>query len=405
MTGLRRSCDRRGLVYRRGRVTRLGGGTGGCRRNARRTQIRRLERQLVNLRWLVAAFGAVQVGFAIRDQGDGPVLRAPARESPWSSGSTIGNLAICQLGPRAGRPRRSSRGRARGVRARRRRDPRPGLARPRAAPADPVWVIGYLLPLEGAARWGLRGGLVGAAVPRRGVVPRDDPRTDAAGTTRQVGLAFRAGMAFVVGGGGRARSCSSAPDRATRPARPGGGGGAGSAREESAASRSAQAQRRGGRLPRRGDRRAPSRSDRRETLRATAEAGRDASSSARRSALLVRATRRPSARTEFVAPACPATPGTSAASPVPRLAARSRRWSTEGDGRLDDARRSSCRCACAGASSARCTSGAPDGDRPDEGRLLLLSRLADQLGVVLEATRLRAEQEATVDRLDASSTR
>ena len=37
----------------------------------------RLERQLANLRWLVAAFGAVQVGFAIRDRGDDPRFALP----------------------------------------------------------------------------------------------------------------------------------------------------------------------------------------------------------------------------------------------------------------------------------------------------------------------------------------
>ena len=34
-----------------------------------------------------------------------------------------------------------------------------------------------------------------------------------------------------------------------------------------------------------------------------------------------------------------------------------------------------------------------------EGRLLLLDRLADQLGLVLESARLRADQDATVSRL------
>ena len=39
----------------------------------------RLERQLANLRWLVAVFGAVQVGFAIRDRGNDPRFALSAR--------------------------------------------------------------------------------------------------------------------------------------------------------------------------------------------------------------------------------------------------------------------------------------------------------------------------------------
>jgi signal transduction histidine kinase len=41
----------------------------------------------------------------------------------------------------------------------------------------------------------------------------------------------------------------------------------------------------------------------------------------------------------------------------------------------------------------------PEGPPPDDDRLLLLDRLADQLGLLLEAARLRADQEDTVRRL------
>ena len=38
--------------------------------NGRQIEAAQLERQLVWLRWLVAAFGAVQVGFAVRPSDD-----------------------------------------------------------------------------------------------------------------------------------------------------------------------------------------------------------------------------------------------------------------------------------------------------------------------------------------------
>ena len=59
----------------------------------RPTDALRLERQLANLRWLVAAFGAVQVGFAIRDRGDDPRFALPLAVA-LVLGLTIGNLAI-----------------------------------------------------------------------------------------------------------------------------------------------------------------------------------------------------------------------------------------------------------------------------------------------------------------------
>jgi hypothetical protein len=122
----------------------------------------RLERQLVLVRWFVAAFGAVQVGFAIRDRGDDPAFALPLAVA-LVVGLTLGNLAISSSVRRASEP---SQLRSIGVAA---------FALDAlvilglvwlvpSGPADPVWVLGYLVPLEGAARWGWRGGVLGAAL-------------------------------------------------------------------------------------------------------------------------------------------------------------------------------------------------------------------------------------------------
>src|SRR6266568_17748 len=117
---------------------------------------RLLEQRLVVLRWIVAAFGAVQVGFAIRDRTSDPTFVLPL-----VVGLTLGNVAIAG----AARKAEGAQLQALGI-----------LAFALDAlvivglvwlatdgPADPVWVVGYLVPLEGAARWGLPGATLGAA--------------------------------------------------------------------------------------------------------------------------------------------------------------------------------------------------------------------------------------------------
>src|SRR5262245_46138718 len=156
----------------------------------------RLERQLATLRWLVAAFGAVQVGFAIRDRGDDPRFALPLAVA-LVIGLTIGNLAIANALRRGLEPAQlRSIGAAAFV-----LDAvvLSGLVWvvPNG-PADPVWVIGYLIPLEGAARWGLRGGLAGAGVFLVEQLLQEAARAEIAAGASQV--AFRAGMAFVIGG-------------------------------------------------------------------------------------------------------------------------------------------------------------------------------------------------------------
>ena len=66
--------------------------------------------------------------------------------------------------------------------------------------ADPVWVVGYLLPLEGAARWGLTGAFVGAGLFLGGqVVGEAGTAARASFHTGWPAIAFRSAMAFIVG--------------------------------------------------------------------------------------------------------------------------------------------------------------------------------------------------------------
>src|SRR4051794_30129733 len=198
----------------------------------------RLERQLASLRWVVAAFGAVQVGFAIRDRANDPRFALPLAVA-LVVGLTLGNLAIANALRRGLEP-----GQLRSI----------GIAAfvldavvlsglvwvvPNG-PADPVWVIGYLIPLEGAARWGLRGGLAGAGVFFVGQLLQEAARAQIAAGASQV--AFRAGMAFVIGGvagsfvSSLRRTADEAAARAVEAA-------AEAARAERAASQAAEAQR------------------------------------------------------------------------------------------------------------------------------------------------------------------
>src|SRR5512132_3161277 len=156
----------------------------------------RLERQLVWLRWLVAGFGAVQVAFTIRDRAHDPAF-AMTLAVALVIGLALGNLAISTAVRRDldERQRRSI-----------------GIAAfaldalviaglvwlVPSGPADPVWVLGYLVPLEGAARWGWRGGVVGAVLFLGEQLWAEAARAQVAAGSSQV--AFRAGMAFVIGG-------------------------------------------------------------------------------------------------------------------------------------------------------------------------------------------------------------
>ena len=159
---------------------------------------RRLEQRLVVLRWIVAAFAAAQVGFAIRDRASDPRFVLPLGVA-LVVGLAVGNVAISG----AARKAEGAQLKALGI-----------LAFALDAlvivgfvwlatdgPADPVWVVGYLVPLEGAARWGLLGAAFGAAaflvgqlLPEIGVVV-----APSAMKTHAPAIAFRASMALVVG--------------------------------------------------------------------------------------------------------------------------------------------------------------------------------------------------------------
>jgi len=159
---------------------------------------RRLELRLVGWRWIVAAFGAAQIGFAIRDRGTDPGFVLPLGVA-LVMGLAIGNVAIASAANRADAAQ------LRGI----------GVAAfcldaivilllvwlSTDGPADPVWVVGYLVPLEGAARWGLPGATIGAVaflagqlLPAAGLAA-----APAAAKVGAPAIAFRAGMALVVG--------------------------------------------------------------------------------------------------------------------------------------------------------------------------------------------------------------
>ena len=126
----------------------------------------RLERQLVTLRWLVAAFGAARVVFAIRDHGRDPAFALPLAVA-LVIGLAVGNLAISSSLPAGNDAGAASvrSGSSHSCSTRWSSSCLIWLAP--SGPADPVWAFGYLVPLEGAARWGLRG-----RAARRGAVPR-----------------------------------------------------------------------------------------------------------------------------------------------------------------------------------------------------------------------------------------
>jgi signal transduction histidine kinase len=161
-------------------------------------QARSLELALVRLRWAVAAFGVFQVVFALRERADSPAFALPLGVA-LVSGLIAGNLAVTSAADGAERAEQ-----LRWVGA---------LAFAldaivllgliwvsSSSPGDPTWVIGYLLPLEGAARYGLPGAAAAALafgiadVGREAFLTDRFPRHD----FDTPALGFRAGMALVV---------------------------------------------------------------------------------------------------------------------------------------------------------------------------------------------------------------
>ena len=354
---------------------------------------RLLEQRLVVLRWIVAAFGAVQVGFAIRDRASDPTFVLPLGVA-LVVGLTLGNVAIAG----AARKAEGAQLQALGI-----------LAFALDAlvivglvwlatdgPADPVWVVGYLVPLEGAARWGLLGAALGAAaflvgqlLPEIGVAV-----ATAAMKTHAPTIAFRAGMALVVGTVAGSFASLSRREAAVA-ARRAHDAEAAAARAEEAAAREGQA---------RGevaafhaaalaepdmDRLAP-------TLQPTAEAiakelGCDALG------ILVR-DRGSAGEVGFVAYGVHGDPSYlrgdrlfPASSPVAAAALEGSPVIAPPDAVVPMVVRGE----IVGAIHER----SDDDGAPDEERGELLRGIADQLGLVLESARLRADQQATVQRL------
>ena len=168
---------------------------------------RRRELALVGLRWLLVAYAGVQAWSAWRDAAQPDFVRPLALT--LVIGLAVGNLAVASGALRA---RHLDQLRAIGVAAFL-LDTSVVLGllwTTTAAPSDPVWAIGYLLPLEGAARYGLSGALVGATMfgvsegLREQYLPERFPPYVFDGSA----LAYRVAMAFVVAvvAGGFARS-------------------------------------------------------------------------------------------------------------------------------------------------------------------------------------------------------
>ncbi|MDP9184271.1 MAG: HAMP domain-containing histidine kinase [Actinomycetota bacterium] len=349
----------------------------------------RLERELVWLRWLVAAFGAVQVAFTIRDRANDPSFAMPLAVA-LVIGLALGNVAISTA---VGRRLDDAQLRAIGAAA---------FILDAivisglvwlvpSGPADPVWVVGYLIPLEGAARWGLPGGMIGGAVFLGEQVVQEAARAQLAVGSSQV--AFRAGMAFVVGAvtGSFASSLRRTAEAASSQARD---AAASAARAELSATQAAKAQGEVAAFH------AAVLSDAQpehlaETLRATAdrvaaELGSDALG------LLTRSTGT-AGEDIFTAVGVQGDPGyllgtelAPVSSPVAAAAADGTAVVAEHDVVVP----MRVRGAVVGALHERFTSRAPDPAGVDA-----LQTIADQIGVTLEATRLRAEQAAIVDRL------
>lgn len=355
---------------------------------------RRLERQLVMLRWLVAAFGAVQVGFAVRDHAKNPGFTTPLGAA-LVIGLVAGNLLISSVVRAADDP-----GRLRTL----------GLVAfaldatailglvwlATDSPADPVWVLGYLLPLEGAARWGLPGALVGASLFLGEEIARE---LDLAVRNKVVtigwpALTFRGGMAFVVGGvagsfGSSLRRQAALADERAREAE------AAAERAEVAAQRERQA---------RGEVAAfhaavlaeHGTQDLQATLQTTADAiARELGSEAL--GILVRE-RGIVGETAFAALGVHGDPGYLRGQRLSPVADPVGLAAFDGEPVLaspDIVAPMRVRGELVGALHEHATAHGV----LDEDRLLLLTRLADQLGLVLESARLRADQEATVRRL------
>lgn len=183
-------------------------------------QMRELELGLVRLRWFFGVFGIVQVAFAVRNGAENPDFVLPLGVA-LVVGLIAGNLAIASA---ASKTTRLAQMRLLG-----------GLAFAldgvvllgliwvsTSSPEDPIWVVGYLWPLEGAARFGLPGAIAAAIVFGTAELGRETYLTERflGHELDRPALAFRTGMALAVSvvAGSFARSALRETRRATERA-------------------------------------------------------------------------------------------------------------------------------------------------------------------------------------------
>ena len=184
-------------------------------------QGRRLERGAIGLRWMVVAFGVAQTAFALRDQRVDPDYVLPL-EFVLVAALAIGNVLLSTALERAGRPRQL---RWIGV---------CGFTldiivitgliwTSGASPADPIWVIAYVLPLEGAIRFGVWGALTPVVVNLASEVIREQYLAERfpGHTYTFSAVAFRVGIGLVVAivAGLMARSLEREAEKARERAR------------------------------------------------------------------------------------------------------------------------------------------------------------------------------------------
>jgi signal transduction histidine kinase len=184
-------------------------------------QARRLERGVAGLRWIVVAFGVAQTAFALRDQAVNPDYVLPL-EFVLVAVLAIGNVVLSSSVERASHAEQL---RWVGV---------GGFAldvvvitgliwASGASPADPVWVIAYVLPLEGAIRYGVPGALAPVAVNLASEVVREQYLVERfpGHPYMLTAVAFRVGIGLVVAvvAGLMARSLEREAEKARERAR------------------------------------------------------------------------------------------------------------------------------------------------------------------------------------------
>jgi signal transduction histidine kinase len=176
-------------------------------------QARRLERGLIALRWLVVVFGGVQAALVVRDG-------SPSEYSlPLALGLVaalaVGNTLMSVLVDRAATPEEFRRfglwafGLDIVVVL--------GLVWASRGPDNETWVVAYILPLEGAIRYGLVGALVPVAITAVSEGMREASLADRLGRPFHTGsVAFRLAiqLAIAIVAGAMARSLDREAEKA-----------------------------------------------------------------------------------------------------------------------------------------------------------------------------------------------